>query len=397
MPVFLDIQNGAILITALFFYWVVFRDRNHRMVLVTAGSMIILFQIHPLFLLIMVGAVLATFVIAKLLSSPQRKNIQIFFLFIISAVICLIMAKYSRDIYVGLFGDNDWVARYLVVPLGISYFIFKILQFIFDCYRGTIKNPSFLELMTFLFFIPILPAGPIETFQGFVGKKRESFEPHFFTEGIKRIILGYFKKIVLVDYVIKSTIAPSLLMKVTDISDPSFYDKIFVATYLAIALIHAYLDLSAYTDLAIGFSRFFGYDICENFNRPFFSRNLGEFWRRWHMSLSGWCRNNVYFPVFGVTRKPWLAMYCSMLTMGLWHEISLNWFFWGLFHGSGLVSLLYWERFKRKKKRLKKVLKNRFFTLVATIITFWYVAWGFSFVAFRDFSQSLRIFFSFFS
>ncbi|MBW1860915.1 MAG: hypothetical protein JRJ02_00890 [Deltaproteobacteria bacterium] len=396
MTVFLNIHNGVILVIALFFYWVLFKDPRLRMILVTAGSMIIFFQIQPLFLLIMVGAVLATFAVSKILSTPGRKNIRIFFLFIISAIIYLILAKYLRDIYTGLFGDDDWVARHLVVPLGVSYFIFKVLQFIFDCYRGTIKNPSLLELFSFLFFIPILPAGPIETFQGFVGKKREFFEPPFFIHGIKRIILGYFKKIVLVDYLIKSAIIPPILSKIANLSDPSFSGKIFIGTYLAIALIHAYLDLSAYTDLAIGYSRLFGYDICENFNRPFFSKNLGEFWRRWHMSLSGWCRNNVYFPVFGVTRKPWLAMYCSMLTMGLWHEISFNWFCWGLFHGSGLVFVLYWERFKRKKKRLKKILKNRFFTYIAMIITFWYVAWGFSFVVFDDFSQSFKIFISVF-
>lgn len=154
MTVFLDIHNGVILVIALFFYWVLFKDPSLRMILVTAGSMIIFFQIQPLSLLIMIGAVLATFAISKMLSTPGRKNIRIFFLFIISAVIYLILAKYLRGMYTGLFGDDDWVARHLVVPLGVSYFIFKVLQFIFDCYRGTIKNPSLLELFSFLFLSP---------------------------------------------------------------------------------------------------------------------------------------------------------------------------------------------------------------------------------------------------
>ena len=91
-----------------------------------------------------------------------------------------------------------------------------------------------------------------------------------------------------------------------------------------IVFVRAYFDLSAYTDLAIGFSRLFGFRIMENFHYPFWKTNLAEFWRGWHISLSSWCRNNVYFPVFGLTRKPWLGLYASMLTMGLWHYLSLE-------------------------------------------------------------------------
>jgi alginate O-acetyltransferase complex protein AlgI len=397
MTLFLDIHNGAFLVAALLVYWLVLKDRNHRMMLVTGGSMAIIFRIHPLFFWIMVGAALGTYAISRSISRGQEGRGAVFFLFIISAVAYLLLAKYIRVIYSGIFGGGDWVTQFLVVPLGVSYFTFKMMQFIFDCYRGAIKNPTLLELFTFLFFIPILPAGPIETFQGFVGKKSEGFRSDFITRGLQRILSGYFKKIVLVDYVLKSAVIPPMAANIDSMSYSSGSGKIFIAAFLATALIHAYIDLSAYTDLAIGYSRLFGYDICENFNRPFFSRNLGEFWRRWHMSLSGWCRDNVYFPVFGITRKPWLAMYCSMLTMGLWHEISLNWFCWGLFHGSGLVFVLYWERYKRKRKALKRILRRPIFSFIATVITFWYVAWGFSFVAFQDFSKALRVFFGVFA
>ena len=111
----------------------------------------------------------------------------------------------------------------------------------------------------------------------------------------------------------------------------------------------AYFDLSAYTDLAIGFSALFGFRIMENFHLPFLQKNLGDFWRSWHISLSSWCRNNVYFPVFGLTRKPWLGLYASMLTMGLWHYVDLNWTAWGLYHGTGLVVVSRWERWKKKR------------------------------------------------
>ena len=118
--------------------------------------------------------------------------------------------------------------------------------------------------------------------------------------------------------------------------------------------VRAYFDLSAYTDLAIGFSRLFGFRIMENFHFPFWQKNLSDFWRSWHISLSTWCRNNVYFPVFGLTRKTWLGLYASMLTMGLWHYVDLNWLAWGLYHGTGLVIVARWERWKKKRKKARK-------------------------------------------
>ena len=99
-------------------------------------------------------------------------------------------------------------------------------------------------------------------------------------------------------------------------------EPLWPLAYCIIIFVRAYFDLSAYTDLAIGFSALFGFRIMENFHYPFLQKNLGDFWRSWHISLSSWCRNNVYFPVFGLTRKAWLGLYASMLTMGLWHYVT---------------------------------------------------------------------------
>jgi len=162
--------------------------------------------------------------------------------------------------------------------------------------------------------------------------------------------------------------------------------------------VRAYFYLSAYTDLAVGFSRLFGFRIMENFHFPFWQKNLSAFWHSWHISLSTWVRNNVYFPVFGLTRKTWLGLYASMLVMGLWHAVDLNWLAWGLWHGTGLVVVARWERWKKARRKRRKraglppaAAYERFTRWLAYPATFFYVALGFGFVASPSFEQSLRV------
>jgi alginate O-acetyltransferase complex protein AlgI len=145
-------------------------------------------------------------------------------------------------------------------------------------------------------FIPTFPAGPLETYQGFYEKRSYSFDRQLFYKGLRRIALGYFKKVFVVDFVF----AIFFTKIITTVGNPDFHASQlgpwWPLAYCILVLVRAYFDLSAYTDLAIGFSALFGFRIMENFHLPFLSKNLGDFWRRWHISLSTWCRNNVYFP-----------------------------------------------------------------------------------------------------
>lgn len=162
--------------------------------------------------------------------------------------------------------------------------------------------------------------------------------------------------------------------------------------FVGVMFIKAYLDLSAYSDIAIGLSALFGFRIRENFDRPFLKRNLAEFWRGWHVSLSGWCRNNIYFPVFGLTRRPIVAIYACMLAMGLWHQLSLNWATWGLYHATGLSLLVYWERYKKRHPSLRRFLQSPILQPVGYVVTFWYVAFGYSFVWIPDHGRARQVF-----
>ncbi|MBL8820282.1 MAG: hypothetical protein JNL58_29935, partial [Planctomyces sp.] len=110
-----------------------------------------------------------------------------------------------------------------------------------------------------------------------------------------------------------------------------------------------YFDFSGYSDLSIGAARLFGIQLMENFNWPVLAPNIGQFWRRWHMSLGAWCQAYIYMPVLGRWRNPYVSAYATMLVMGLWHAGSWSYVFWGLYHATGLSLFLTWTRFKARR------------------------------------------------
>ena len=109
--------------------------------------------------------------------------------------------------------------------------------------------------------------------------------------------------------------------------------------FLALTYLYAYLDFSAYTDIAIGASRLFGIKIMENFNFPILAINISDFWKRWHMTLAGWCQTYIYMPVMARTRTPYAAVFATFTMMGLWHGATAGWLLWGLYHATGVRSL----------------------------------------------------------
>jgi alginate O-acetyltransferase complex protein AlgI len=156
------------------------------------------------------------------------------------------------------------------------------------------------------------------------------------------------------------------------------------------ALIYAYLDLSAYADIAIGASRLFGYRIMENMNYPLLRPNLAEYWRCWHISLSNWCRNNIYMPVLGKTRKPTLALFSSFIVMGMWHQISLTWLCWRMWHASGIWFYGRWRR-TTFAAWFKHHLSSPVAYALGTATTVLYSALGFEFIMVPSAGQSFRL------
>ncbi len=225
-----------------------------------------------------------------------------------------------------------------------------------------------------------MPAGPIERVERFVQKARLNWDPEAFVYGLQRITLGVTKKLLLVDSILIHYVSGQVAWQ---LMQPG-YDGIelgMVWTFLIASFLYAYLDFSAYTDIAVGTARLFGYTICENFRYPIFQRNLAEFWQRWHMSLSSWCRDYVYMPVLGHSRNPKLALYASMMTIGAWHQLSFNWLAWGALHATGLVCLMKWHQLRRKLNVPLRPQATVLGHIVGAALTFVFVCWVFAFVS----------------
>ena len=375
-------------------FWLVLRRDTWRLVFALVVSLGVLAVLHPIFAAIALGLIAVAWQIVELHKARRLSGGRAVLLIVTIAIVTLAIGKYGQRGAIAVWGRDDPIVTYLVMPLGISYFVFRLLQYVFDHLRGVITENSFLRLAAFVMWLPAFPAGPLETYQGFYQKRSPTFDRQLFYEGLRRIALGYFKKVFVVDFFIVTFFGDIMKTVGRPFFDASATNAWWPLAYVIIVFVRAYFDLSAYTDLAIGFSRLFGFRLMENFHYPFWKANLSEFWRGWHISLSSWCRNNVYFPVFGLTRKPWLGLYASMLTMGLWHYVDWNWTLWGLWHGTGLVVVAWWERRKKARKKAGKPAAagyERYTKWLGYPVTFLYVALGYAFVSTHTPRHALKI------
>lgn len=367
----------------LIIYW--FGPKKWRDIILILWSLFVLFLVSPALMLFML---ILTLIMIKLCTAKVRvKPVNLITLAVMLALTIILIGKYGETIWNFCNIGRDY-PKSILIPIGVSYIALRIIQVVFDLARGTLRNPTATELLLFFIFIPTFPAGPIEPYQGFYAKRQELISEGDVFAALGRITLGYFKKSFIVGILLEGMMnrfPPAQEL----INNPQI---LITLVFVSTSFIRAYFDLSAYTDLAIGFSRLFGFRIMENFNYPFLKKNLSEFWNSWHISLSNWCRNNVYFPVFGITRKPWLAMYASMLTMGIWHYASLNWLAWGLHHATGLVFLTRWNRWKKHYSWLNKITKTSVFKWASYVFTFYFVAIGYAFVSTSSFNQGVSLY-----
>ncbi|MDK9708950.1 MAG: MBOAT family protein [Desulforhopalus sp.] len=237
----------------------------------------------------------------------------------------------------------------IILPLGISYFSFKLLHFIIDAYIRRISGYR-LDLFSVYIFLPTtFSAGPIQRYDRFLSDMLPRFDWSHVLHGATRVCYGIIKQFVLVSIILgglqPDLSGKALLTEINTLSTGGLW------LFLFIFYLKLYLNFSAYTDIAIGTSRLFGFVIMENFHFPLLATSIDEFWRRWHMTLSDWCREYIYQPILGLFRRPVLAAYATFAVIGLWHALTLNRLIWGLMHGTVLVVYFYLKRKNRRNRR----------------------------------------------
>lgn len=218
----------------------------------------------------------------------------------------------------------------IILPVGISFYTFQTMSYTIDIYRKKLEpTKDFISFASFVSFFPQLVAGPIERATNLLPQilnKRE-FKYEQGVQGLKLILWGMFKKVVIAD-----SLAPMVENIFSNYEDFGGGTLWLGAIYFAFQI---YCDFSGYSDMAIGTSKLFGFELMSNFKFPYFSRNIGEFWRRWHISLSTWFRDYLYIPLGGSQEgnfKSIRNIFIIFLVSGFWHGANWTFIFWGLFH-----------------------------------------------------------------
>ncbi len=297
---------------------------------------------------VLLGVMLAFYALGPVAARPGPAGRRVLGLMILAALGYLAFFKYVPPVAHAL--ELRWAFAGVAVPLGISYYTFKLIHYAIEVARGNVKDRSPGTFFCYVFLFPIFSAGPIERYDHFLSNRAERLAADDLLAGLARIIHGLVKKFV----VMELFLAPLFGSNPDGAALVAHLDRLSTVQvwgFAVLTYLWAYLDFSAYSDLAIGSARLFGIRIMENFRWPVLAANIGDFWKRWHMTLAGWCQAYVYMPMIGLTRNPYLAVYATFVAIGLWHSGSLHWLAWGFYQATGMVTYLTWARIRRRRKR----------------------------------------------
>lgn len=284
----------------------------------------------------------------------------------------------------------------IVLPVGISFYTFHGLSYVFDIYKKTISpTKNFVNYSLFVSFFPLLVAGPIERATHLLPQveKKRNFNYTKAVDGLKQILWGLFKKIVIADT------CSEYVNIIFDNSESYSGSTLVVGAFLFAFQIYG--DFSGYSDIALGTARLFGFELLKNFNFPYFSRDIAEFWRRWHISLSSWFKDYLYIPLGGSKGGNWIKIrntFIIFLVSGFWHGANWTFLFWG---GLNALFILPSIIFKTNRNYMQIVAKDKLLPSVSEsiriVITFCLTVFAWIFFRAKDLEHSFDYIRSIFS
>lgn len=242
----------------------------------------------------------------------------------------------------------------IILPVGISFYTFQTLSYVIDVYNKKIKAQSHFGIYAlYVSFFPQLVAGPIERSVNLLPQffKKHTFDYEKATYGLKMIAWGLFKKVIIAD-----NLARYVNLVYNDISQYKGFAFILATVFFAIQI---YCDFSGYSDIALGSAKLIGFDLMKNFNSPYFSKSIKEFWSRWHISLSTWFRDYVYIPLGGnrvAYSRLLFNLFATFLLSGLWHGANWTFVIWGAIHGLLLICEKIYNKFYKRNENTTNVI-----------------------------------------
>nr|WP_315316071.1 MBOAT family O-acyltransferase [Treponema denticola] len=370
---FPTISFAVFFLSIFFLYWYIFRQEKERKILLTAASYFFYAMWDWRFCILLFVFTLINYFYGFLLDKEKnyapRKAIVI--------IICIIdilylgffkylytLLSYLNQFFPDMFVNSTLLTLRswsLLVPVGISYYTFRCMSYVFDIYLCKIRHvKSFWDFLLYVSFFPQLSSGPIVQAEYFFKDlpralncdNEKGAKPIAFDRAIVFLVSGLYKKMIISNF---------LTILVTDkiFANPSFYNTWELIFGLLCYTIIIYADFSGYSDMAIGIGILLGFNTPANFNRPYVSKSITEFWRRWHISFSSWLRDYLYFGLggsrFGLARALF-ALFFTMLIAGLWHGASWTFLIWGAMQGTMLCIEKIFSEIKERKAIGEEIL-----------------------------------------
>ncbi len=325
-----------------FFYRFMRRAVMLRMIYVTLFSLYFYYKTSGFYFLLLVFVVTSDFLIGRAIARSDRPGVRKALLWLSVAVDIglLIHFKYT-DFFIGIVNDlsgRDFLDfRHIFLPVGISFFVFQSISYTADIYRRRIEPLNcWIDYMFFVSFFPQLVAGPIVRARDFLPQIRQNplvVTRKMFSTGVFLVVSGLFKKAVISDY-----ISLNFVDRVFD--NPLLYSGFENLMGVYGYALQIYCDFSGYSDMAIGIALMLGFRFPKNFDSPYKSATITEFWRRWHISLSSWLKDYLYISLGGNRKgrfRTYVNLMLTMLIGGLWHGAAMRFVLWGALHGGALA------------------------------------------------------------
>ncbi len=363
------------------------RSRIQMTLFVVAFSLYFYYKSSGLFFLMLMATSLVDWIVSRMLSKLTDRNARRALMWF-SIVLSLSILGYFKYANFFLWNwnamvDGNFQPLDIILPVGISFYTFQSISYVVDVYKNKIEpTRTWLDYLFFLSFFPALVAGPIvraDYFLPQLSKNRRATSDEIWG-GLWFVIIGVVKKAVIADYIAQFN---DLIF-----NDPSYYTGVQTLMGVLGYTMQIYCDFSGYSDMAIGIALIMGFKLGINFDSPYQSRNLTEFWRRWHISLSSWLRDYLYIPLGGNrkgTLRTYINNFLTMLIGGLWHGAAWKFIFWGAMHGVGLAV------HKACRPILQRIPDNWFTVFISWAITFVYVSLLWVFFRAASFEDSLLI------
>ena len=335
--------------------------------LLVVASLVFYAYGEPIYVILLVASSAGNYILARLTGEcPKIRKLTMTLAVVINLGL-LVIFKYSGflvETFNSVTGAGIPVPQ-VRMPIGISFFTFQALSYVIDVYRGDASvQKNFGKVLLYISFFPQLIAGPIVKYhdvEAEINNRKQT--PEEIGKGIRRFIAGLSKKVLIANTM--GLVADNLFgAAATGITGPGAW--LGAVSYM----LQIYFDFSGYSDMALGLGMMFGFHFHENFEYPYISASIREFWRRWHMSLSGWFKEYLYIPLGGNRRGKFRTVVNKMIVFvctGIWHGASFNFLFWGIYHGFFLMLEEYIPFIGKKGGKLKSFFQHVYALLVVCV------------------------------